>query len=223
MRGRIVTDLNRRNILLGGSAVAAAAVTAACSSDSTPAPNSGGNVDQNAGSVNDLQDQEQKLTIQPFNVVKRIPDQAYPSSLLMTSLEMRNLRERLLRFNDPSKLGYAHLFTPQGALVMIVPVKGKISSTQSQMTTDLGIYKRDGGSSNSYWGTTTPVKLPGDDLSFGPNEGGDSGKFFFTPDDVYVFWDGPVLYSDAPLKVNQPVLTLEYRDGSKPSTVAPKA
>jgi hypothetical protein len=208
-----------RTAAIGAGAAAVTGLTAACVTDSSPSPAVTG-ATTDVPDVNHFQDLEEALTIKPFNAVKRIPAQTYPADLLTESLEMQNLRERLLRFNRPDKLGVAYLFTTTGALVMTVPVKGKISSTQSQMTTDVGMYKRDDG---SRWGTTTPVKLAGDDLSFGPNEGGDQGKFFFTPDDVYVFWDGPILYMDAPLKVNQPTTVLEYVNGSKPSSTAAKA
>lgn len=174
---------------------------------------------QAAGNVNDLQDQQESLTITPYDRIKTNPLDAYPAKLLTDSLEMRNLREKLLRFNDPSKLGWAYLFTPLGQLIAILPVKGKISSTQSTMTTSVGVYKSSNGSGNS-GGGNVPVDLPGDDLSFGPNEGGPAGKFFFTADDVYVFWDGPILYLDAPLEVLQQPAVVKYNAGSKPSNTA---
>jgi hypothetical protein len=212
---------SRRQMLtrtaLGVGAVAAvAATTSACTGGSS---NTGSGVTQNAGNVNDLQDQEQTLTILPYNRIKTDPDQAYPSTLLTSSLEMQNQREKLLRFNDASKLGWAYLFTPMGALITVLPVKGKVSSTQSSMTTATGVYLDQGTGG----GGNVTVPVPGDDLSFGPNEGGDSGKFFFTPDDVYVFWDGPVLYLDAPLNVLQQPQVVAYNSGSKPSNTATTA
>lgn len=217
-----MNDASRREMLtrtaLAGGAVAAVMASAACTTDDKPAA-TGGEVTQDAATVNDLQDQEQKLTIQPFNAVKKLPDQSYPAPLIQQSLEMQNQREKVLRFNDANKLGWAYLFSPNGGLVLTLPVKGKVSSIMSAMTTNVGIYKRDDG---DRWGTTTTVPLPGDDLSFGPNEGGDAGKFFFTPDDVYVFWDGPLLYLDAPLDVLSQGTPLKYKDGSTPSSKAPQ-
>jgi len=178
-------------------------------------------VTQPAGDVNDLQKQQESQTITPYNAIKTKPATSYPAALLTDSLEMRNLREKLLRFNDPSKLGWAYCFT-MGQLAAVFPVKGKISSTQSMMTSGTGVYKSANGG-NSGGGGNVPVELPSDDLSFGPNEGGASGKFFFTPDDVYVFWDGPILYVDAPLNVLAQTAVLEYNKGSKPSNTAPRA
>lgn len=212
-----MTDTSRRNLLTGAVAVATVGTLAACTDKSTG--KTGGSVTQDAGNVNDLQTQEERLTIAPFNAIKRDPAQAYPAALLKHSLEMQNLRERLLRFNDASKLGWAYMFTVTGNLVAVLPVAGKVSSTQSSMTTSTGIYMDQGAGG----GGNVPVPLPSDDLSFGPNEGGDSGKFFFTPDGVYVFWDGPILYLDAPLDILAQPVALKYNEGSKPSSVAPKA
>jgi hypothetical protein len=215
-----MTDTTRRQLLgrtaaVGGAAAAVAVTAAACGSSSS---STGGNVNQNAGSVNDLQNQEEKLTIQPFNRIKTNPSESYPASLITDSLEMKNQRERVMRFNDASKLGWAYLFTSVGALIAVLPVKGKVSSTQSSMTTSIGIYKDQGTGG----GGNVPVPVPGDDLSYGPNEGGDAGKFFYTTEDVYVFWDGPILFLDAPLDVLQQLAVLKYNTDAKPSSTARK-
>lgn len=216
MTGTSRRELITRTAGAAAVAVAAGAALEGCSGSSKPA-NTGGNVTQNAGDVNDLQDQEEKLTILPFNRVKTNPRQAYPAALITESVELANQREKVLRFNDASKLGWAYLFTPLGQLIAEFPVKGKISSTQSSMTTSTGVYKHDDDSRS---GGSVTVPLPGDDLSFGPNEGGDLGKFFFTPEDVYIFWDGPILYLDAPLKVLQQPAVVAYNAESKPSSTA---
>lgn len=221
-----MTETTRRQLItrtagVAAAVTAAAAATEACSGGGPS--NTGGSVTQDAGSVNDLQSQEEKLTIAPFNRVKAIPDQAYPASLIRDSLEMRNLHERLLRFNDANKLGWAYLFTPAGQLILQLPVKGKISSTQSAMTTSVGVYRSNNAGHDDSGGGNVAVEVPGDDLSFGPNEGGPAGKFFFTPDDVYVFWDGPILYLDAPLNVLEQPTVVKYNAGSRPSNTAPKA
>ncbi len=210
-------DTSRRQLLTRTSAVAGAAAAvaitaAACTGGSSG--NTGGAVTQAAGNVNDLQDQQESLTITPYDRIKTNPLDAYPARLLTDSLELRNQREKLLRFNDPSKLGWAYLFTPMGQLIAQLPVKGKISSTQSAMTSSTGVFKDQGSGGN------IAVELPSDDLSFGPNEGGPTGKFFFTTDDVFVFWDGPILYLDAPLQVLEQPSVVKYNAGSKPSNSA---
>lgn len=213
-----MTDTSRRELITrtAGAAAVVVGVGAAVEACGGGPSSTGGNVNQNAGSVNDLQDQEEKLTITPFNRIKAVPSEAYPATLITDSLEMKNQRERVLRFNDATKLGWAYLFTPLGALIAVLPVKGKVSSTQSSMTTSVGVYKDQGTGG----GGNVAVPVPGDDLSFGPNEGGDAGKFFYTADDVYVFWDGPILYLDAPLEVLQQPAVVKYNAGAKPSSTA---
>jgi hypothetical protein len=123
----------------------------------------------------------------------------YPTSQMKDSLERRNLRERLLRFNKPQKIGYLYLMS-FGKFVGYYVVKGKITSTQSQMTTSVQTWScgdMDGGCS---------VDSIGDDGSFGPNEGGDKGVFFFTATGVMVETTLDWVYSDAPLRIDVPNL-----------------
>lgn len=182
-----------RRALVGGAAVVAAVATsaAACSSSSK-----GSQVNAHANNANDLQNQEEKLTVNAFDQVNQIPAQQYPADRLVDSLEMRNLRKKLLMFNDANKQGWVYLIS-MGTVLAKLQCMGKVSSTQSAMTTDLLIYKDQG----SGGGGNVPIKGPGDDLSFGPNEGGDRGIFFFTPDGGYVSWAGDYLYTDFELAV----------------------
>ncbi len=123
----------------------------------------------------------------------------YPTSLMRDSLERRNLRERLLRFNKPNKIGYLYVMS-FGKFVGYYVVKGKVSSVQSQMTTTKQTWDcggMDGGCA---------VDSIGDDGSFGPNEGGDAGIFFFTATGVMVETTLDWVYSDAPLRIDVPNL-----------------
>lgn len=208
--------MDRRKLLMGAGAAAAVGLTAEACSGSSGDSNTGSGIGDSAGSVNDVVVQEGELSYTAWNQVKSDKSQAYPVELLHSSLELHQQREKLLRFNEKSKTGWAYLFGANGNLIMEVPVLGKISSIQSSMTTSVGVYS----STGSGGGGNVVVELPGDDLSFGPNEGGPNGKFFFTPDGVYIFWDGPILYADARLdKVGAPVLNLP--GSAKPSSVAP--
>ena len=50
------------------------------------------------------------------------------------------------------------------------------------------------------------------DSSYGNNEGGDNGVFFFTTEGVLVEWSGKFLYSDVPLKLTtEPVLVAQVK------------
>jgi len=121
----------------------------------------------------------------------------YPSAQLRTSLERANLRDRLLRLNSPSKIGYVYLMN-FGKIVGYYVIKGKVSNTDSQMTTSTTVDRR---SDTSGGAVTYPA--PGDDGSYGANE---TGNFFFTAENVLVETDLNYLYADAPLPVNAPKL-----------------
>jgi len=124
----------------------------------------------------------------------------YPAAQLTDSLERRNLRERLLRQNKPNSIGYVYLLGMNGSYVGYYAIKGKVSSTQSQMTTtDL---VQGCGSGNSYSCAVT-VPAPGDDGSYGANE---PGIFFFTTEGVLVTTSMDYIVSDAPLPVSAPKL-----------------
>jgi hypothetical protein len=122
----------------------------------------------------------------------------YPEAQMKDSLERRNLRERLIRFNKANKVGYLYVMS-FGKFVGYYVVKGKVSSTQSQMTNADQTW--DCGDS-----CTAVVESMGDDGSFGPNEGGNRGVFFFTSSGVMVETTLDWVYSDAPLRIDVPNL-----------------
>lgn len=138
----------------------------------------------------------------------------YPLDQMKDSTERSNLREKLLRMNNPNKLGYVTTMTQQGQIIASYTIKGKVTSTQSQLTnTDYALGNSAGSSSSS----GSVVQSMGDDGSYGSNEGGENGIFFFTTDGVMVEWNGLWMYSDAPLNLtSKPLITMDV--GSKPSS-----
>lgn len=130
----------------------------------------------------------QAQTEQAFNQQQsKVP---YPVDQLKDSQERRNLKERLLRQNNPNHVSYLYVLSFAQPLGYYV-IKGKVSSTQSQMTTDNLVVDRCSGS-------TCPVVVnaPGDDGSYGPNE---DGIFFFTAAGVMVQTDLNYVVSDQPI------------------------
>lgn len=204
-----MNTMGRRAALGLGAGAAVAVTAAACSSQH----NTGSNIGQNVGTINDLTIQQSKLTIAAYNHVLKDPYCQYPAALLTTSLELRNQRERLLRFNEPTKLGWVYIIS-FGRVLAEIPVLGKVSSCQSSMTAVDGVYTANDSSG-------VPVPLPGDDISFGPSEGGDAGTFFFTLDGVMIQMTTDWIYSDAKLDLLESQV-IQYKAGSQPSTVAPK-
>jgi hypothetical protein len=137
------------------------------------------------------------------NIVNQYMDKAnaqhlYPIDQMNTFLELMQQREKLLRFNNPAKLGYVYVFNP-GVKEPIgyYTIKGKVSSTNSQMTPTDQVYWtcKDGHGCQP-----VVVKSPSDDGSYGENE---PGYFFFTTEDVYVFVPQMMspIYQDAPMTI----------------------
>lgn len=123
----------------------------------------------------------------------------YPADQLKDSLERRNLRERLLRDNKPNAIRYVYLLSFAEPLGYYT-IKGKVSSTQSQMTTDQLIVRPKCSS-----GCTIRhvVNAPSDDGSYGENE---PGVFFFTTSGVMVTTSLDYVVSDQPLPLDVPEL-----------------
>lgn len=141
----------------------------------------------------------------------------YPLAEMNDSLERANLRERLLRYNQPSKISYVYVLSYDGHVLNYYTIKGKVSSTQSQMTNTQNIQGCPNTGNSGQCGVV--VDSMGDDGSYGSEEGGQNGIFFFTTDNVLVETSMPFVVTDAPEKIN-PDRTLSYVDGSKPSSTS---
>jgi len=133
----------------------------------------------------------------------------YPLGAMNDSSERANLTERLLRMNDPNKIGYVTLLSANGQVIASLTIKGKLSSTGSQLTNTHNV--------EATYGTATVVDSMGDDGSYGPEEGGKNGIFFFTTAGVLVEWNGLWQYSDAPQHLTTPPLVVMSAD-AKPSS-----
>jgi hypothetical protein len=121
----------------------------------------------------------------------------YPADQLKDSLERRNLKERLLRLNDPNKIGYVYLQS-FGKVLGYYVIKGKVTSNQSQMTTAEFVEQHsDSGGGNVVY------QAPGDDGSYGDNE---PGIFFFTTEGALVTTSLEYVYSDQPIPFDVPKL-----------------
>lgn len=133
----------------------------------------------------------------------------YPVSALTDSTERRNLRERLLRFNKPDRIGYVYIFN-FGKVIGYYTIEGKISNPDSQMTTSELIQRYCSDCSGG--GAIATVPAPGDDGSYGNNE---RGIFFFTTEGALVETSNEYLYSDQPIPT---FASLPKLNGSKKVT-----
>jgi hypothetical protein len=108
------------------------------------------------------------------------------------SLECKNLREKLKRDEDPSRITYLYLTNMMGEPYAYWVVKGKVSSNQSQLAPTDQVLDICPGTDRCW----EVMEGPGDDGSSGPNE---DGVFFFTPDgNKIVVGGGNYLQSDFP-------------------------
>lgn len=184
--------MNTKNILRTAGLALVGVMLAACTVGST-----------------DSQTQGQKVT---ETYAPRLTNaQPYPLSQMNDSAERANLRERLLRLNNPSKIGYLYELAQNGQVIGYYTIKGKPSSTGSQLTPTQNISNCDSSSA-----ACVVTDSMGDDGSYGPEE---HGIFFFTTSGVLVEWSGMWQYSDAPLHLSQqPLITLDAN--AHPSTTA---
>lgn len=179
-----------RNSVLATGAVAAAVSMSACGK-STPS-----NSSQSTG---------QRIT--EGYAKKYEASEPYPLSQVNDSAERKNLIERLLRLNDPNKIGYLIEFTNNGQVTAYITTKGKVSSTGSQLTNVENII-HDGYPSG---GAAVPVSSMGDDGSYGPEECQAQGIVYFDTnnvmhEDCVQNWT----WSDAPVHFKtQPIYTID--------------
>lgn len=109
------------------------------------------------------------------------------------SLECVNLREKEKRNSDPNRIGYVYLYNFDGSIKGYFVVKGKVSSTQSQMAPMDTIVDPCG---SSY--CPQVMEAAGDDGTYGPNE---PGIFFFLMNGTMVTYSGEYILTDKPLEL----------------------
>lgn len=109
-------------------------------------------------------------------------------------LERENLAKRLTTYNSAGDTNYVYLMTFSGQVIGYYVIDGKVSSTGSEMTSTQQVTNC--GSSGGDCAVTDAI---GDDGSYGPEEGGDFGVFFYTSTGTLVETDEPFLVSSAPI------------------------
>lgn len=121
-------------------------------------------------------------------------------------LERKNLAARLIAQNSKGSTAYVYVLAPlDGKPIGYYVIKGKVSSTGSEMTsTDINV-----DCSNSNTNAACTNLAIGDDGSYGMNEGGQNGVFFFTSTGVLVETTLPWISSNAPIKLYADVPQLD--------------
>lgn len=121
-------------------------------------------------------------------------------------LERKNLAARLLKQNSSGATAYVYLLAPlDGKAIGYYVIKGKVSSTSSEMTsTDINVNCGFAGNNDP----CTNLAI-GDDGSYGPSEGGEQGVFFFTSTGVLIETTLPWISSTGPIKIYSSVPQLD--------------
>lgn len=121
--------------------------------------------------------------------------QLQKGTTLSNSLEKANLEKKLQRENDPNAIRYIYLLS-FGKPFGYYTVKGKVSSSGSQLAPEEEVIK-------GYGGDGYVLDSAQDDGTYG---NGDPGVFFFTTDGVMVETSLDYIIEDQPLALNVPEL-----------------
>jgi hypothetical protein len=132
---------------------------------------------------------------QEFNAAVPYP---YANGAPSNPLERENVAARLKQYNSSGSTNYFYILTPTGQAIGYWVIKGKVSSTGSQLTsTQVNV--------NCSSGTVHAIctnDAIGDDGTYGPEEGGQNGVFAFTPTGVLVETADPYrVVSSQPIKL----------------------
>jgi hypothetical protein len=137
--------------------------------------------------------------------------QNQPIPTITKSLERENLINRIKLLNDENKVFYIYLLSNDGKVMAFYTAKGKVSSLNSYLNSQLRIVADTNCLQQGYEGSRTScynvIDTPDIDGSYGKNV---DGIFFFTTENVYVEWNGLYMSSDQPLQLTtKPILIRE--------------
>jgi hypothetical protein len=119
------------------------------------------------------------------------------------TLEKANLQKKQKIDENPNQLGFVYLLS-FGKPFGYYPVKGKISSSGSQLAPESEVLRPCGGGSCEF----IVADGPQDDGTYGE---GDPGIFFFTPDGNMVVTSLDYFYSQQPVAFGTDVLDLSKK------------
>jgi hypothetical protein len=135
--------------------------------------------------------------------------------------EMKNDRERLLRLNDPNKIGYLSVILANGDVLGYWTIKGKPTSTESELLNTQDISNCSNGKTSG--DSCSVVDSLGDDGTYGGEEcATNNGVFFFdTRNAIHEVCPGSatVIYSDVPENYTTKPIVVENAN-EKPTSTA---
>ncbi len=187
-----------RALVLGAvAAVASVALLAACTGSSGTSHSA-----QNAVNTSNSQAQTEynefnQLVPYPYAECSNGSCTPNPPS---NPLERQNLAKRLKTYNSAGDTNYVYIMTFSGQVVGYYVIQGKVSSTGSQMTSTQ-VISNCGNQNSGDGGGCSVSDAIGDDGSYGPEEGGQFGVFFYTSTGTLVETDEPFIVSSAPIAI----------------------
>lgn len=119
----------------------------------------------------------------------------FPKEAIQQPLERINVAEKLKRDSNPNRISYVYLLSLDGKVIAHFVVKGKVSSSGSQLLPTQEI--RDCGTD-----CDLAIDAAGDDSTYGPTE---PGIFFFTTGGQLITWSGDYVQSDRQLDIKTPI------------------
>ncbi len=123
----------------------------------------------------------------------------YASAAPTNPLERENLARRLKEYNSAGDTNYVYILAPMtGQPIGYYVIDGKVSSTGSEMTSTQVNVNCTNSTTNSPECTDDAI---GDDGTYGPEEGGTQGVFFFTTSGTLIETVLPWVVSSSPIKL----------------------
>lgn len=159
-----------------------------------------------ASSATKAQNAQNQLAATEAQKFSQAVEYPFANQMPTDPLERENLAKRLVQYNSAGDINYVYIFDFGGHVLGYYVIRGKVSSTGSQMTSTQVNVSCGGNSGNAQGCTDDAI---GDDGSYGPEEGGSFGVFFFTSNGTLVETDQPFLVSSAPIKLYADVPELD--------------
>lgn len=199
------------------AATLSGAVIVACSSGSGVGASNGG-CGAISGNVSQQQQQLQNCTATYLGQTHTAGSLDALLNQHGPTAEMKNVSAKIVRFSDPNKIGYVGVWSANGGLISMDVIKGKVSSTGSELTNTENVV----GSADHTGLGSTVLSSPGDDGTYGPEECQGVGIFFFlaSTDALKEICVGSGIwqYSDAPFSATTtPLVTVT----GNPTTAIP--
>lgn len=149
----------------------------------------------NASSAQNANNQLAATEYQKFSAAVPYP---FTNAMPSDPLERKNLARRLQTYNSAGDTNYVYIETFGGQVIGYYVIRGKVSSTGSQMTSTQVNVNCGSGTTNGQSCTNDAI---GDDGSYGPEEGGQFGVFFYTTSGTLVETDNPFIVSSQPIRL----------------------